>query len=271
MMRTKGMRWKGVALASASAAIAISAFDAGRSHGAGATAERALVYSGSLQDADGTPLIGAHQIEVKLRSSSTEGGDVLCPSEPATVQLEGGRFSLPLQNECRNAFNRSSAVFVEVLVNGSSLGRVQAGAVPYAIEAAHATSTDVATHAASAETAAAATGALQTTLEDLQTTTDSEAASGYVRIGDTQLVWGVTPVNIIGGDFGTEYATVTLPVAFVDGGYAVLVTGGDPGLPAGFALGRPTLSNEMLLQYAGASGGPTATRSLNWLAIGRWK
>ena len=73
-----------------------------------------------------------------------------------------GRFSVPLPAACATAVQGNPNVFVEVIVDRTPLGRAKAGAVPYAIEAGHATSAD---------TASGAQGALETRLAELQRST----------------------------------------------------------------------------------------------------
>ena len=69
-------------------------------------------------------------------------------------------------------FRSNPNAWVEVLVDGTSLGRTKLGGVPYALEAGHATSSDSATNATNAAnattaaTASGAAGALQTALDD---------------------------------------------------------------------------------------------------------
>ncbi len=141
------------------------AFLAGRAV-AGIPAEAALTYSGVVEDVEGAPLDGEHVIEVKFWAASSGGDAALCTNNGQAVTLEQGRFAVGLPDSCTDAVKLNPELWVEVLVDGSSLGRAKAGAVPFAVEAGHATSADSATnsnnaaHATSADSATNATNAV---------------------------------------------------------------------------------------------------------------
>ena len=104
----------------------------------------ALSYSGRLEAADGEPMTGEHNIEVRFWDSASGGTSSLCTSDSHPVTLEQGRFDVQLPDTCTDAVSANPDVWVEVLVNGGSLGRVKAGAVPYAVESSHSTTADLA-------------------------------------------------------------------------------------------------------------------------------
>ncbi|HTV18304.1 MAG TPA: hypothetical protein VMG12_06525 [Polyangiaceae bacterium] len=125
----------------AAGALVFAAFEVG-SWAAGIPTENTLTYSGTLQRPDGAAVDeAALHVEVRF-FDAPEAGAELCRGATDDVQL--GRFSIPLPAACASAVQQFRDVYVEVAVNGTSLGRTKAGAVPYAIEAAHATSADTA-------------------------------------------------------------------------------------------------------------------------------
>jgi len=136
--------WKRVAVGMSGVAIVVAAFVAGRALAGGIPAMNALSYAGTLADATGTPLTGSHNVEVKLWNIATGGTMALCTTNPQAVVLQGGRFSLPLPDGCTAVVAANPDIWVEVLDGGMSLGRTKAGAVPYAMEAAHAMNATIA-------------------------------------------------------------------------------------------------------------------------------
>jgi hypothetical protein len=95
---------------------------------------------------DGSPLTSAgHNLEIKLWSTGPTGGTALCDTAvpaPTFTLDNSGRFSTQLDDTCIGA---NAGAFVEILLDGNTLGRTKLGAVPYAIEANHAVSADTAT------------------------------------------------------------------------------------------------------------------------------
>ncbi|MET0385757.1 MAG: hypothetical protein ABW321_07345 [Polyangiales bacterium] len=117
----------------------------GRVLASGVPAKRALTYSGILQNADGTALSGSHTIEVNFWGSAKPEQDAtpLCQTPSVPYELNAsGRFAIALPEPCTQAAQEHADLWVNVLVDGRSLGLVKLGAVPYALEAAHAESAD---------------------------------------------------------------------------------------------------------------------------------
>lgn len=141
--------------------LAAGAFVAGKSYAAGIPSSAPLTYGGSLQDADGAPLTGTRNIEVRFWNADKKGETLCSSGEQENVPLTLGRFSVPLPDECTKAVQENPNVYVEIVVDQVSLGRAKVGAVPYAVEAGHAASAETAAIAAEAN---AASGALRTTL-----------------------------------------------------------------------------------------------------------
>ena len=122
-----------------------------------------LYYSGTLTEA-GQLVNAARPITINLwlNASATLGETALCVTTVASTPVINGRFRIALDGGCKAAINTNPAVYVEVVDNGTSLGRSKIGAVPYAVEADHAV------NATTAATANAAGGSLATTLSTLQ-------------------------------------------------------------------------------------------------------
>lgn len=136
--------WKRVAIGSIGISAALAIFVAAGSRAAGIPDADVLTYSGYLEGADGAPLTGKHSIAVSLWESAEATSD-LCTRSMSGVELKSGRFQVPLPGECTDAIKANPNLFIDVLVDGASLGRTKLGAVPFAVEAGHATSADAAT------------------------------------------------------------------------------------------------------------------------------
>lgn len=145
-----------------------------RAYAAGIPATNALTYTGYLETPDGKPVTSAVNLDVYVWSAAAAGSKV-CEVSVGNVTPVAGRFQVSLPDACTTAVKGSPNLWLELRVDGSSLGRSKLGAVPYAVEAAHATNADSAAKADSATTAdkaAAASGALATQLTGLQTSID---------------------------------------------------------------------------------------------------
>lgn len=103
-----------------------------------------MTYSGYLESGDGVPLDGKHSVAVHFYGAvDADGSDDLCSANNAAdTGLVAGRFQIALPAKCTDAIKASPDVWVEVEVDGGPLGRTKLGAVPYAIEASHATTAD---------------------------------------------------------------------------------------------------------------------------------
>jgi hypothetical protein len=141
------LKWAAVAVGCAG--IAAAAFVGGRAWAAGGIPPAgALNYSGLLQDASGAPLSGTQYVEVKFWNDATASAAVnlLCDTgTPGLAPLTNGRFSIPLPDKCTKQVGANTGIWVEVFVGptanaAGSLGRAKIGAVPFAVEAAHAES-----------------------------------------------------------------------------------------------------------------------------------
>lgn len=133
-----------------------------------------LTYSGYLTTHDGTPVSESMPISLSLFAAA-EGGDPVCASGGARVEVENGRFRLPLPDACTAAVKATPELWVQVAVGNEILSRTKLGAVPYAVEAGRAEQAAYADIAGSA-TLAGETGALAG--EALFTSTDCAYAEG---------------------------------------------------------------------------------------------
>jgi hypothetical protein len=133
-----------------------------RARAAGVPDADALTYTGYLESEPGVPLEGEPAIELRFFASD-DAAEPECTAESAAgASLVAGRFQLALPQKCVDAVHTLADLLVEVKVDGQSLGKTKLGAVPYALEAAHAVD------ATNAKSAAAASGALDKRLKDLE-------------------------------------------------------------------------------------------------------
>jgi hypothetical protein len=101
----------------------------------GIPAANALTYSGMLEDAAGAPVTGSKNIQVQFWNAASGGTTPLCLTQSQSIALVGGRFQSQLPDTCAAAVKANADLWVEVLVEGLSLGRTKLGAVPYAVAA----------------------------------------------------------------------------------------------------------------------------------------
>jgi hypothetical protein len=90
-----------------------------------------------LSDATGTPLTGSKNLQILLFDAATAGNQ-LCATTPAAMTLQAGAFQIALPDMCTAAVQANTDVWVDVFVDGASVGRTKLSAVPYAVEAAEA-------------------------------------------------------------------------------------------------------------------------------------
>jgi hypothetical protein len=176
-------------------AAAAFALIASRAIASGIPTTETLTYSGRLEDASGAPLTGSKNVQLYFWQARTGGTTPLCLTPSSSVALEGGRFSLKLPDTCAAVVKSRPDVWVEVVVDGTALPRTKLGAVPYAVEANHATSAD---------TASAAAGSLKTTVDGL-----SARATRVVRVEDTRD--GCPPAAAAGADLLRMTFTLSKP------------------------------------------------------------
>ncbi|HWA73977.1 MAG TPA: hypothetical protein VG937_16660 [Polyangiaceae bacterium] len=142
-------------------AVAVAASLAVRARAAGIPPTNALSYSGYLETPDGTPVV--NQVEVALNVwDAASGGHKVCAVANQTLTPSAGHFRVELPDACTRAVSANPNLWLEPVINDTSLGRTGLGAVPYSVEADHAVSADV----------AAPTGALAERLNAMQAEID---------------------------------------------------------------------------------------------------
>jgi hypothetical protein len=142
---------------------ALVGYSVDRARASGVPAVQALTYSGVLTDASGTPLTGSKNIQISVYDMAASG-NLQCSAGSAATTLVSGGFRLALPDTCTTAVHATPDLWLEVFVDGTSLGRTKLGVVPFAVEADHAKNADNATSATNAANAsslaAAASGGL---------------------------------------------------------------------------------------------------------------
>jgi hypothetical protein len=116
----------------------------------GAPTMTPLVYSGTLLDNAAHPVTVAHNIGLTLWDDAALTGSAhqACNVPPASITPVNGRFSITLDTTtCVAAVHNTPDLWVAIDVDGTAMPRTHLGAVPYALEATHATASDSATSA----------------------------------------------------------------------------------------------------------------------------
>lgn len=182
-----------------------------------------VVYSGTIVD-NGAPLTGTHAIAVSLFADATTTS-VLCNiAQDQSAALTQGRFSIALDSTCAAKLHlATSDVFVEMQVDGHTIGtRNPINAVPFALEATHATTADSAANVTAWQTydAHVFVGGV-----DISASVTTEAS--FRRVGDSidlrirsrfqsappntsRIIWTLPPGLTIDA---TSLPSVTTPVA----------------------------------------------------------
>jgi hypothetical protein len=187
---TRTSKSKRIAVGLSLAATFAAGYWLNRARAAGIPATAPLTYSGTLTAGDGMALTGQRTIQVALHTQAS-GGSAACSSAAATVTLAAGTFQVSLGDACTAIVHANRDLWIDVLVDGTSLGRAKLGAVPYAVEA------DIAT------TAAAASGGLATTIQTLMTDVQNLTAriaalgcpTGYYQAGPNLCVESATDLH----------------------------------------------------------------------------
>jgi hypothetical protein len=160
-------------------------FGIGTLRAAGVPQDKPLLYSGTLTE-DGELVTGEERnvrISLWTDETSTQTSDRSCETVANNTPIEGGRFRVALDSECVDAVHDEPEQWVEVEVGGTIIGsRAKLGAVPYALEAEHATNTPIVTDWAPAVGVTINAGANASS--DLEV--DNQTSEGvYRRVGDS--------------------------------------------------------------------------------------
>lgn len=205
-----------------------------RAGAGGAPDADSLVYSGKLTDAAGVAISGTRNVGLQVWDRAS-GGSVRCAVMPSDLALVDGQLTLPLPAECAAAVHDVPDLWLELSIDGASLGRTKLGSVPYALESSH---------SATADRASAAVGPLGDRLDALEQTrvlTSGEGAPlhlcrGTTPIGGTdwvQLSPGKMRVTVDISSCG--YATRPLIVSVLSGAarHNFVEGGSNPAPPTG--------------------------------------
>ncbi len=120
----------------------LATFLAVRARAAGIPAANALTYTGYLETPDGKPIATDINVTVNVWDAATDGKKV-CEATAEKLKPVAGRFQVPLP-DCQAPVGATPDLWLEALIDGTSLGRTKVGAVPYAVEANHASVADAA-------------------------------------------------------------------------------------------------------------------------------
>jgi microcystin-dependent protein len=98
-----------------------------------------LTYAGQLEEA-GVAVNGTRNLRLTIwdDATSTESGRTRCITTSQGAVITAGRFQVVLDNACTGVVRSTPDLWLEIEVNGSSLGRTKLSAVPFAIEASRA-------------------------------------------------------------------------------------------------------------------------------------
>lgn len=186
-----------LALASVALALGIAgSLVVQRVRAAGVPTKGALTYSGYLALADGA-LVNATKDIALLAYDSATGGTLVCQVISSPVSVVAGRFQLSLSDTCATAIHASADIWIDIQVEGASLGRTKIGATPYALEAGNALSAATAASATNARNAANAANAALfagNAPESFQRTLKGTCSSGIASIAAD----GTTTCNTFG-------------------------------------------------------------------------
>jgi len=96
--------------------------------------DRAMIYTGFLEDG-GIPVDGMRNIALSIWKDPTsqETEDQLCVTLADNHPITDGHFRVELGNACTSSIRTHTNTWLEIRVDGASLGRSRLGAVPYAV------------------------------------------------------------------------------------------------------------------------------------------
>ena len=263
-----------IAGASVLAAVALGAgFLIGRARATGAPAAMPMTYSATLTDPSGAPLTGSKSIVLQIFDAAT-AGNMQCSVGPTSVTLVAGGFSVPLVDACTSAVHATADLWIEVFVDGASLGRTKLGAVPFALEA---------------DRAAKATGALDTRIASIESAlisrTDTTATTplrlcrGSTPTGNT--AWAVyngstsaLSLNVDMTSCGFTSKPIVFPVLAGASNHWLTTGGSNPYPPATGSNLTDATGFTIFINYTGGTVSPATANSsglqwhVDWVALG---
>ncbi len=107
-----------------------------RARADGIPAMRPLTYAGTLEEG-AAPVNGTRNLRLTVwdDATSTESARNRCITSAPGTTVTNGRFQVVLDAACAAAVRATPDLWLEIEVNGTSLGRTKLSAVPFAIEA----------------------------------------------------------------------------------------------------------------------------------------
>ena len=98
-----------------------------------------LTYAGTLEESN-APVNGVRNLRLTLwdDATSTTPSRARCLTEAPNYAVTNGRFQVTLDSTCTTVIRATPDLWIEIQVNGVSMGRSKLGAVPFAVEAARA-------------------------------------------------------------------------------------------------------------------------------------
>lgn len=107
-----------------------------RARADGIPAMRPLTYAGTLEEG-GAPVNGTRNLRLTVwdDATSTESVRTRCITSAPGTMITSGRFQVVLDAACAGVVRSTPDLWLEIEVNGGSLGRTKFSAVPFAIEA----------------------------------------------------------------------------------------------------------------------------------------
>ena len=129
--------------------VAVVGYRQGRARADGIPTMSPLTYAGTLEEG-GAPVNGSRNIRITVWDDalSTDSAHSRCTTIASGTNVTSGRFQVTLDAACAGVVHATPDLWLEVEVNGGSLGRTKISAVPFAVEAARAADlTPAASHA----------------------------------------------------------------------------------------------------------------------------
>ena len=120
-----------IAFAFVGPGIGVLGYNLGKARAAGIPPTGTMTYSGTLLNF-GQLDTQSHNLTLNLW---LPGNTLGCVTTTTGTTLTSGRFSVPLDVSCVPVIHQNPSVNIEVIVDGTSLGRSPLGAVPYSVEA----------------------------------------------------------------------------------------------------------------------------------------
>jgi Phage Tail Collar Domain len=105
----------------------------------GIPAMQPMTYAGTLEEGNGA-VSGTRNLRLTIwdDATSTESMRSRCVTSAQNTMVNNGRFQVTLDNACTAAIRSTPNLWLEIEVNGTSLGRTKLSAVPFAVESGRA-------------------------------------------------------------------------------------------------------------------------------------